>query len=151
MFALSGNFVFNIELLIPSIMILRIDRNTRLKDIQTAFTGVFAFLKLEFFRNPHQLHQASPKKDMRSYEEPALSADKRHTVAEIEFDGRWKVSEVEDLFFREAGLFAQVFRRSGNVWIETSLTDDWTLEQQNREGESLSAAIPARSIDVTSL
>lgn len=80
---------------------------------------------------------------MRLPDELALSADRKYTVAEIDIDSRWKVSEVEELFAREAGLYVQVFRRSGSLWIETTFTDDWTLEQQNREGELLSADFPA--------
>jgi hypothetical protein len=36
------------------------------------------------------------------------------------------------------GLSVQVFRKSGNVWLETSATDNWTLRQQNNEGAELS-------------
>jgi len=43
--------------------------------------------------------------------------------------------------FESLGLFAEVFRKSGNVWIETSLTNDWTLQQQNLEGEEISCGI----------
>jgi hypothetical protein len=32
----------------------------------------------------------------------------------------------------------QVFRKSGNVWLETSATDAWSLKQQNQEGMDLS-------------
>ena len=36
------------------------------------------------------------------------------------------------------GLGVQVFRKSGNVWLETTVTDSWTLKEQNDQGESLS-------------
>jgi hypothetical protein len=32
----------------------------------------------------------------------------------------------------------QVFRKSGKVWLETTVTDGWTLEEQNLQGEALS-------------
>jgi hypothetical protein len=32
----------------------------------------------------------------------------------------------------------QVFRQSGRVWLETTRTDDWTLAEQNKQGEELS-------------
>jgi hypothetical protein len=35
-------------------------------------------------------------------------------------------------------LSVQVFRKSAGTWIETSVTDDWTLKQQNDEGKDLS-------------
>jgi len=40
--------------------------------------------------------------------------------------------------FENIGLIAEVFRRSGNVWIETILTNNWTLGQQNPEGGEIS-------------
>ncbi|MNF16790.1 hypothetical protein D3C80_2199700 [compost metagenome] len=45
---------------------------------------------------------------------------------------------VEKDFWEKLGLSAQIFRKSGNLWIETSLTDDWTLARQNDEGFQLS-------------
>ena len=33
------------------------------------------------------------------------------------------------------GLSAQVFRLSGDVWLETTSTDNWTLEEQNSTGQ----------------
>ncbi|NCI45676.1 hypothetical protein [Sediminibacterium soli] len=128
-------------------MTLKIDRSTKLKDLQAAFTDMFHYLRIEFFRKPHNAYEVSHKKDMRLAEEIALGFDRRHTVAEIAVEGHWKVAELEEMFAREAGLYVQVFRKSGNLWIETSLTDDWTLEQQNREGESLSLPLPVKPID----
>ena len=49
------------------------------------------------------------------------------------------VAEVENDLKKQFGLPVQIFRLSGNVWIETILTDDWTLEKQNREGEQISS------------
>jgi hypothetical protein len=31
-----------------------------------------------------------------------------------------------------------VFRKSGNLWLETTMTDDWTLQQQNDHGYEIS-------------
>jgi hypothetical protein len=48
------------------------------------------------------------------------------------------VLDLEQHFKMIYGLSAQVFRKSGKVWLETTVTDSWTLEEQNRQGESLS-------------
>lgn len=122
-------------------MVLRIDGNTRLVDIQTAFTGKFPYLKLEFSRQPYEPQRDTAKKEMRSGGELALSSDKRDMIADVLFDSNWKVCEVEEFLLEKAGLFAQVLRRSGNLWIGTSLTEDWTLEQQNKEGELFSTVL----------
>jgi hypothetical protein len=44
------------------------------------------------------------------------------------------VAELERLFVENFGLNAQVFRRSGTLWLQTSATDNWTLAEQNRKG-----------------
>ncbi|MBK9961781.1 MAG: hypothetical protein IPP06_10775 [Saprospiraceae bacterium] len=59
-----------------------------------------------------------------------------HGEGEIEIFPSTKVSTLENKFREVFGLHVQVFRKSGNVWIETTVTDDWTLEKQNNEAES---------------
>ena len=48
------------------------------------------------------------------------------------------VIDLEKKFREVFGLGIQVFRKSGKAWLETTLTDNWTLEEQNRQGEALS-------------
>lgn len=35
------------------------------------------------------------------------------------------------------GLRTEIFRKCGSLWIETKLTDNWTLQQQNKAGEEI--------------
>jgi hypothetical protein len=48
------------------------------------------------------------------------------------------VQELERVFQDELGLYVQVFRKSGKVWLETTATDNWSLYKQNMEGQELS-------------
>ncbi len=59
----------------------------------------------------------------------------------VNINGERTIAELEEEFKARFDLPVQVFRKTGNVWIETSLTQDWTLAQQNREGETLSKNI----------
>lgn len=120
-------------------MILKLNKFAKLKEIQDDFAREFPYLKIEFFRHPHNVYEASPKNDMRYAGELALAATKKYVDAELHVEGSMTVAQLEHAFLEAAGLHAQVFRKSGTVWIETSLTDDWTLEHQNKEGELLSA------------
>lgn len=47
------------------------------------------------------------------------------------------VSELEQHFADVYGLSVQVFRKSGEVWLETTTTDNWSLEKQNQEAIDL--------------
>jgi hypothetical protein len=35
----------------------------------------------------------------------------------------------------------QVLRKSGKAWLEATITDGWTLEEQNIQGEDLSEIV----------
>ena len=61
-----------------------------------------------------------------------------HKSSSIAITPRMKVSQLENIFIEQYGLSVQVFRKSGRVWLETTMTDDWTLAEQNRQGEELS-------------
>jgi len=61
--------------------------------------------------------------------------------ANLTIYGQQKVSEVEQLFQDVYGLSVQVFRKSGTIWLETTATDDWTLNKQNDEAKELSSPI----------
>jgi hypothetical protein len=55
------------------------------------------------------------------------------------------VTEIEKSFNRFYGLNTQILRKSGNIWLGTTVTDNWTLEEQNKQGESLSTQINSKS------
>ena len=48
------------------------------------------------------------------------------------------VNELEQQFKSRFGLNIQVFRKHCKTWIETTVTDNWTLVKQNEEGRTLS-------------
>jgi hypothetical protein len=48
-----------------------------------------------------------------------------------------KVSELEELFQEVFGLSVQIFRKSGENWLQTTTTDFWTLNQQNNKGKDM--------------
>ena len=104
-----------------------------LKEIQQAFSTQFPYLKVEFYSKKHgdfggshindQLHPDQFVKDIRTI----------HTEGDIAIDPNMTVLVFEQLFEDKFGLHVQVFRKSGNIWIQTSVTDYLTLEMQNRK------------------
>jgi len=121
-------------------MRLGIARESRVADLQKEFNHFYPYLKLEFFRLPfsqkknlQKAERVNPNEYVerltRNYKSGSISIDQKKTVAQI----------VED-FWVEFGLSVLVFRKSGNLWIETSLTDSWTLDKQNKIGESFSGS-----------
>jgi hypothetical protein len=102
-----------------------IKKSSTTREIQEQFNSRYPFLKIEFL------------KDMIKFTNGAtVKIDKNRTVRELEKD-----------FKENTGVTIQVFRKSGNVWIKTGITDDWTLEQQNQEGEQISSHFSGKIIN----
>lgn len=113
-------------------MKLSISPDRTIGQLQEEFVALFPNLKLVFFSKPHAAYKGSNAKFLIAEPETLLSAisHKIPAHAELLLDPEMPVWQVERLFELEYGLHLQVFRRSGNTWLETSVTDDLTLEQQ---------------------
>jgi hypothetical protein len=114
-------------------------KDTRLvTEIQKEFNSVFPYLKIEFFESPHKPKEALPKSKMYNANRAIGTCRRKHNEGMATVEGSYSVARFEQTMWDDFGLSVQVFRRSGNLWIETSLTDSWTLERQNKEGFELS-------------
>jgi len=127
-------------------MKIEIASSRLLSEIQQEFNDKFPFLKIEFFRStlPRQskwnaANRISPNLEIsRCQTQPKSGA--------IHFQEETKVEELENLFQQGFNLNVQVFRRSGNIWLETTMTDKWTLKQQNDHGREISLGEPKSNL-----
>jgi hypothetical protein len=120
-------------------MVIHINSKHKLAVLQKEFSSFFPFLKLEFFRKKHNDMEGSAKRYLVTHDTSLSELLKAEADAQYEFDAETTVSTIEQDLESKFGLHAQVFRKSGNVWIETTLTDSWTLAHQNEEGQELSS------------
>lgn len=106
-----------------------------LNEVKNQFHNGFPYLKLEFFSKRHKSFEAT-KQSLMIKDNVSL---KELTAKEgsIEVDKNMTVEELEKKFLSKFGLNVQVFRKSGKSWLETTITDKWTLEKQNAQGEEL--------------
>lgn len=118
-------------------MILHITAETRIKNIQNEFNSLYPFLRIDFLKDYFANRKTTQKSQKLNPEEFINPADKTLKDYDINVSGNRTVAQVKEDFKVFFLLAIEVFRKSGNVWIETSLTDDWTLEQQNKEGGSI--------------
>jgi hypothetical protein len=126
-------------------MSIKIEEILKISEIQEAFSSLFPFLKLEFFKK-------SPQATPLTIKQPLITVNK--TLAEsrtinkpntvITITPNMTVSELERQFNDAYGLSTQVFRKSGNIWLVTTVTDKWTLEEQNRQGEIITKQVNER-------
>ena len=119
-------------------MELIIKNSRKLSDMQRDFNEAFPYLKIEFFSKPHDTKKASLGKDRINSDRTVKSIRTKSVEGKINLTESRTVAEFEGELQSIYGLNVQVFRKSGNVWIETSLTDEWTLGIQNKEGFELS-------------
>ncbi|MBI4944954.1 MAG: hypothetical protein HY840_00975 [Bacteroidetes bacterium] len=107
--------------------------------IQKEFSEQFKKLKIEFFSRPHKSGAPSSKKMMKRHSKTLGECRVVHTKGMLSITPGMTVADLEQNFQNIYGLSVQVFRKSGNSWLETTATDGWTLEEQNKYDETLSA------------
>lgn len=108
--------------------------DTTTDQLKTAFAAAFPGLRLGFFSKAHEAFESSAAKYLiTQHDVPLGHLSARLSSDPIEVAASMRVSELEYLLESKYGLHAQVFRKSGNLWLETSVSDHLTLaEQQER-------------------
>lgn len=119
-------------------MKITINDQRKIFAIQEEFNTMFPYLKLEFFSKPHKKDGPTAKKFIKHSSETLGECRTNHNSGELVINPAMTVSDLEQRFGDVYGLGVQVFRKSGNSWLETTVTDSWTLEEQNKQGEDLS-------------
>ncbi len=119
-------------------MYLRITQKFAISDVQEAFSSTFPFLKIEFISQPEI---RKPSADNNS----PLEINSSEPDENLEITGEMKVRELEKALDKWYPFNARIFRRSGNIWLETTMTNDWTLEHQNEHGREISMAVNRES------
>ncbi len=117
---------------------ITIHPNTKLVQLQEDFNKAFPFLKLEFFKHAHNVQEGNAKHDLISPADSAKAVYRKEAKGHVLINEDMTVGELEQLLSHYFGLSAQVFRKSGRTWLETTVTDDWTLRRQNDQGYELS-------------
>lgn len=116
-------------------MKLHIDDSRLISEIQEDFNKAFPYLKIEFFKKPHEVGEASPRSEMLPDDSNLSKWRTVHNEGDLVVTADMKVEDVEKAFQEKFGVSAQVCRKSGDLWLETSATDSWTLKEQNEEGK----------------
>lgn len=122
-----------------SSMILKIDGQNPLRNAQQQFNSFYPYLKIEFFRRIPADLAANSSELVSAQGSPGWARIGEEGFIKIDVNRKKTVSEVESEVEQTLGLMARIYRKSGNVWVETTLTNDWPLEDQNEEGRQISS------------
>lgn len=110
-------------------------------EIQKEFNNGFPFLKLEFFSKRAITHSDYSASQRIPSSRKIGDIQLKMLEGIMRIEGDMKVIDVERRLKDEFGLAAQVFRKSGNLWLETTMSDNWTLNQQNNHGREISTTV----------
>jgi hypothetical protein len=110
-------------------MLLPINDMQTIIEIQEHFAECFPTLKIEFYDEPHHWRQPSPSsRQYQSFEKigDIRSKGEAGTLAIYSWS---KAGEVEKTLRERFGLQAQIFRKNGRQWVQSTLSDNLTLKE----------------------
>lgn len=119
-------------------MVSIINDNRKIFSIQEEFNAEFPFLKIDFYAKSNRHGGPSSEKIVEKSSKTIGDCRTTHENGTITISPNMTVAELESLFNNEYGLKINISRKSGKSWIETNVTNNWTLEKQNDQGRILS-------------
>ncbi len=119
-------------------------------EVNEAFQTSFPYLKLECFTRHHRAFEGSPAQYLVKDHQTRLDAlNPGLDAGDLPLSEALTVRELEAILENRFGLFVQVFRKSHDVWLATSATDNLSLGEQNMRGRQAEnpAETPSEPID----
>lgn len=129
------------------IMNFQITRQDLIKGVQAEFNETYPFLKIVFTKGRGNPHEEKPpiangmSATGNGIEKDILASARKLLWEQFSLSDDMKVSELEILLQYQFGLPVQILRKSGNLWMETRASGDWTLRQQNNHGEEIARQV----------
>ncbi len=116
--------------------ILKLYKQRTVNDVQHDFNKAYPYLNIEFYDKVHNMR--GPLYKQRMNKSASLRAAGLTEEGELTTSDMMTVGDLENTFRHKFGAVVQVTRKSGSIWLETSMTDNWTLKHQNDHGRELS-------------
>ena len=120
--------------------------NRKVEEIREEFNSSFPYLKIVFVNRIDNTKAASVIEEV---EPTARLIDVTGVLKEGAIDIRPtdSIKEVEQRFEKQYGLSVQIFRKQNGVWMDTDVTDDLTLHEQNTWGREASKPLKIKMDD----
>jgi hypothetical protein len=120
--------------------------NRKVEEIREEFNSSFPYLKIVFVNRKENTNVVSVIEEV---EPTARLIDVTGVLKEGEIDIRPtdSIKEVEQRFEKQYGLSVQIFRKQNGVWMDTDVTDDLTLHEQNTWGREASKPLKIKMDD----
>lgn len=114
---------------------MEIQGNKVIGEVQQEFNGYFPYLRIEFYRQRLGDEKGGIEKLNAGQKLQFLNGSS--AKISIHIDKNDRITSLKEQF-NKFGIGVVIFRKAGRVWVETTLTEDWTLDRQNTEGELFS-------------
>lgn len=114
---------------------MKIQDNRQLKDLQADFKKEFPYLKIEFFSVAHKHGTDTNEKKKLDVNLRVGDIRINKTSGEMLLDSNMTTGVFEGSFTDDFGLNVQVYRKEHGKWLQTWVTDIWTLEEQNNRSK----------------
>lgn len=119
-------------------MQLVINDHRKIHAIQEEFNQLFPYLKIEFFSKDSGANSKYSEKVIKHPDKTLGECRLIHDKGSLTVTPQMTVAQLVQNFSDVYGLTVKIFRQSGKAWLETTVTDNWSLEDQNRQGQELS-------------
>ncbi len=114
---------------------MKIQGKRQLRNLQEDFNEVFPYLKIEFFKTPHSIGNDSDEKEILDVNLRISEVQEVSKKGEMLLDEEMSVGDFEEKMRNDFGLNIQVYRKEHGKWLQTWVTDSWTLEHQNNRSK----------------
>jgi hypothetical protein len=115
-------------------------RQQLIQKVQEVFSHTYPFLKIEFERTSRRpaagIDNLPPATGEHIHDSAKTLLEK-----EIRLSDQLTVSDLEIGLSNLFGTAAQVYRKSGNSWLGTTMSRDWTLKQQNDHAKDIASEL----------
>lgn len=116
---------------------LHISPSKYIYELQQEFSKTYPFLRLDFYLG-RPVEPDRPLLTKKLVKASSLLKDAGlKKDGDLDISGTITVAALEKTIAEQYGMTAQVVRRSGSIWLETTMTDDWTLQQQDKHGREI--------------
>ncbi len=109
---------------------LKIKKEIELSKIKEWFSTSFPNLKIEVFKEKHKDFKGNEAASLIKEDNIVVSLKDQTTESSFSLFEDYSTALVEHMFLAKLNINAQVYRKSGRVWLQTTTTDNWTLKEQ---------------------
>jgi len=112
---------------------MKIKPSTLTADIQEVFSNKYPLLKIKFYKTSHMEFEGSHPLEEILDNNALQELNVNISEGKVNISAEVTAKELESDFKNNYGLHVQVFRRSGDLWLQTSKTDNWTLKKHQQK------------------